>query len=250
MENQKSFYTIRTYQTMINKLQREFFNNKPLTPDSLIKYRTDIIKYITKLKSLNTQHTLLLSVINYLKENNTTHADYYTSLLNIKNKIRIKNNNELVNPSKKDTDRYIPIEKIFELKEKYRHALLPEFSLNDIKFIMLSLYSNNDLPPLRSQDYYNCKIANDITEMNNDINKSSHNYILLTEKLFVRNTGKTFKNHGQRFIEIPDQLITDIKNFQQKSNSQWLIPSPVNVNNHIEQAHFSKLLTRTLKSEF
>jgi hypothetical protein len=171
-------------------------------------------------------------------------------LTTVKNALTKKSNTELLQPAKKDIEKYIPIEKVQELKEKYRNMLTDKFSLKDIKFIMLSLYSNNDLPPLRSQDYYNCKIVNTLDDMDKDEHKNENNYILLTEKMFIRNTGKTFNRHGPRFIEMPEPVINDIKNFQQKSKSQWLIPNPKNINNHIEQSHFSKLLSRTIQQEF
>jgi hypothetical protein len=155
------------------------------------------------------------------------------------------------NPDSKEVEKMVSMEQLKELKNDYEKTLTDQYQpVKDIRYLILSLYTNDELPPLRSQDWYNAKVFDNKNDMDAESNQEEHNYVCLDESLFIRNVGKTTKKNGRRFITLPNDLIETIRTFKNKSGSEWLLPKTNNINKHIEQSHFTRLFQRMIEQKY
>jgi len=264
-EMEKSKQTEKTYQTNLKRLSRDVFNGKKITRMKLedVDNQKKIFEYIDSLKlkkekkekAFSIMNIIMASIVDFVKKFEDFDDDvmnrYYEKWKLIQKNTREKQIKEMIKPKKKDVDKILSIEEIGKIRDKYREKLTDEYQpVNDIRYIILSLYSSPNLPPLRSQDYYNAKILQTKDELDNEKDVDAYNYLLLDEGILIRNSGKTVKHYGKRSIPIPDDILKDIKRFHDKSGSMWLIPNTINKNEHMEQSHFTKILQRAISQEY
>jgi len=252
---EKSENTVKTYKTMIKRLSKELFNGKKINEMRIEQEQKKIFDYIDTMTSLNSRKTMVKAIVDYAKQFDDFEEDvlekYYKKMKSIQVDISKEQVKELKKPKKKDVDKILTIEEIEKLKNKYHDRLTPEYQpVNDIRYVMLSLYSHPDLAPLRSQDYYNCKIVENEEDMKKQTDKENYNYFLLNDGVFIRNSGKTFKLYGTRMIKMPQTIVDIVKQFHNKSKSEWLIPNTMNKDKHMEQSHFSKMMQRGIAQEY
>lgn len=252
---EKSENTIKTYNTMMKRLSKEVFNGKKLKEMHIEQYQQKILDYVDAMSSLNSRYVMIGAIIDYAKQFEDFDDDvlekYCGKLKSIRNDINKQQEKELQKPKKKDVDKILTIEEIEKLKNKYHDRLTSEYSpVNDIRYVILTLYSNPDLAPLRSQDYYQCKIAENKNEMEKQADNAEHNYFLLNEGIFIRNIGKTAKFYGTRMITMPQSIIDAVKQFHEKSKSEWLVPNTMDKTKPMEQSHFTKLMQRGIQQEY
>lgn len=156
----------------------------------------------------------------------------------INKKIKELNEESLLQPaSKKELENKTSINYVIEMREDYKKKLTKSFGVNDIYYLLCSLYSY--LPPLRSQDYFDTVIKTENTNLEKD------NYYDIEEKEIVLNGYKTVKNHGKRVINVPDELAEIIETFHEKSGSNYLICT--RTGKKLESNTFSDTFNRCLK---
>ena len=251
---EKTQSTIRTYEYAMKRLSNNAFEGKKIT-DAMMdseEGRKQIFEYLDKVKSIGSRMIMIASISHFTdgyrtvsKESQKAYTEKYKRY---NTKLKIQRSEELEKPNEKDVDKMITMDEVKQLKNKYKTKLTDEYiPAKDIKYLLLSLYSN--IEPLRGQDYYNTEISTK-EEIEKDEHKDEKNYCLLDEGILVLNTGKTMKHYGQRIITLPDEVIEDIRQFQIKSKSKWLIPTTSDITKHMEQSHFSKVLQRTFEQEF
>jgi integrase len=252
---EKSENTIKTYNTMMKRLSKEMFKGKKVKEMHIEQYQQKILDYVDEMSSLNSRYAMIVAIIDYAKQIEDFDEDvldkYYTKMKSLRTEINKQQEKELKKPKKKDTDKILTIEEIEKLKNKYHDKLTSEYSpVNDIRYVMFNLYSHPDLAPLRSQDYYNCKVVENKDEMEKQTDNKEHNYFLLKEGLFIRNIGKTVKFYGTRMITIPQSIIEVVRQFHDKSKSEWLVPNTMDKTQPMEQSHFTKLMQRGIQQEY
>jgi hypothetical protein len=212
LENGIKPSTARIYRDSYNTVIKHCFSNKsPEYPFSQ-KNIQKLLNWIDNIaKSDYSKNHHLRS---YIKVNEL--LGHSGDLVALNNKIRELNNRALyAKPTQKEIDNIIDINYIIQKRDEYKSQLTDNFHTKDAYYLLLSLYTY--LPPLRSEDYYNTVIKNDNTNLNED------NYYDIEKKQLVLNHYKTSKTHGQRIIDIPNELAEIIKNFHNKSNSNYLI---------------------------
>lgn len=252
MENSSS--TVKTYNAMLKRLSKEVFKGKKIKELYLEQFQDKIFNYIDTM-TLNSRNTMMGAIMNMIKQYEDFNEDvmdkYYQKWKMIEKEIRSQREKELTKPNKKDTDKILTIEQIRKLRDKIGAELTNTYeSGKDIRYLILTLYSNPDLAPLRSQDYYQSKVVEDKEAMEKQTDKDKHNYLLLKEGLLYRNVGKTVKYHGTRVIAIPQDVLDVIKQFHDKSKSEWLIPNTVDITKPMEQSHFTKIMQRCIQQEY
>ena len=173
----------------------------------------------------------ILTWINTIEKSNNTKNHYIRSYIKISellghsgnlttlnNKVRDLNNMSLyAEPTQKELDNKIDIKYVIQKRDEYKSKLTDKFHTRDAYYLLLSLYTY--LPPLRSEDYYNTIIKDDNTNVDND------NYYDIENRKLVLNNYKTYATHGQRVINIPNDLASIIEQFHNKSKSNYLICS-------------------------
>lgn len=251
MEGQ-SARTVKTYATQINRIMRDVFNGKKFKVNYFMskKGQDKIINYIDSDKvKINVKHVMYTAIIDLLKKEKVEQDfmnKYITQWRKIKYDIQKYNEEQINNPKEKKED-LITYDELKELKDKYEEKLTDTYHpKNDIVYVLLTLYSDENFPALRGQDYYNCKVVDTKEQIEGDEN----NYVVLDDRLFVRNIGKTTKNYGKRMIAMPEHMINTIRNFRDKSGSEWLLPAVRDVNKPFEQSHFTKFFQRLIQKEY
>lgn len=245
-----SLKTTETYRNAIKRIEKHVGDiDEALETNN---GRNTIYEFIDTVRSLNSRTVLYASLINRLKnQDKKVPQEIYDNLKENQINIMKQRREDKKNPPDEDVEKMVTIDEIAALRDEYKQKLTSQYVPTiDIKYLILSLYSDKNLPPLRSQDWYNAKVVQTKDEMNEDDEKEQHNYVILDEGKFIRNTGKTTKVHGHRFIKIPDRVLNDITNFHEKSGSEWLIPNTRNKHNHIEESHFTRLLQRTIQQKY
>lgn len=142
-------------------------------------------------------------------------------------------NNVLIKANVKETENYMSMEEIEKKRDEIKKTLTKYFTLNDIYYVLLSLYTY--LPPLRSEDYCRTVLC-----FNKEENPEEYiSYLCLKSKKLHIAQGKTFGKHGERIIDVPDELVYTLKMFKIKSNSKYVICAKNG--SRVSSAYFTKL---------
>ena len=124
---------------------------------------------------------------------------------------------ELAKANTVETENYITMKELEDIRDSIEKSRPPEFSKCDIQYVLLCLYTM--MPPLRSQDHCNSYLYYNSDE----VDEKGTNYLCLTKKVLQLNDHKTVASHGPRTVVIPNQLIKVLKEFKKKSESKWVI---------------------------
>jgi hypothetical protein len=165
----------------------------------------------------NTKRSYLISIVsvlNAVKDGNKKltklHQKYYDEMDKINNKIKAEPANTKSDTQSANWMEWKAIkEKYDEIKKECHTNLAKKKEISEAEYgkvlemVVLSLYLN--IPPRRNQDYQECSIVADLTDLPMDTN-----YLLLTQHAFIFNKYKTFKKHGQQFEQITPPLWEDI----------------------------------------
>jgi hypothetical protein len=77
-----------------------------------------------------------------------------------------------------------------------------------LQWLLICLYTK--VPPRRNQDYAYMRVVDELPEEQQDCN-----YLVLSESQFVFNKYKTKKHYGTQTVDVPDELMDDIKRYLQ-----------------------------------
>lgn len=148
---------------------------------------------------------------------------------------RYNDNKVLISANDNERKNYISYEDIEKKRDEYYDMLINEFTVNDIYYIILALYTY--IPPLRSEDYCNTVLYFNYHEVPEDERKE--NYLCLTNNVLVIKNGKTSDVHGPRVLNVPKNLCYQLKLFKIKSNSKYVICNKSG--DKLSSAYFTKL---------
>jgi hypothetical protein len=203
--------SIKLYFTHLKKL------NNGDTPENLkmLNNPEEIIKIIDNFKD-TTKKSYLTSIVSILgcypnnKKLQKLRGEYYLLVNGIVDKIKETPSSEL---SKRQAENWInwdDVMKIYETKKaeileltKGKKEISESIFLKLLDFMVLSCYTL--IAPRRNTDYMNMKVV-----MKQDDSKE-FNYLDLDKKVFIFNIGKTSKQYPETTINIPDNLMVNIK---------------------------------------
>lgn len=114
-----------------------------------------------------------------------------------------------------------------EMKQKAADETDPDLRL------MLWLYSS--LPPLRGNEYRQTKVVASKAKATDD----AQNYIALKDKLLIVNNSKTSKSHGAKEVELPDEIIREVKRYVNEKKTDVLFDD-------FNSVRFTKFLQKNL----
>lgn len=134
-------------------------------------------------------------------------------------------------PTQRDIDNKIDIDEILKLKEQKQQlynnkpTLYNSYHLQFLKLI-------TEIPPLRSEDYFNTSFQN----------IEGYNYCDLDNKVIHFKNGKSI--NSIRDIKLGDELTQFIRKTKDKFNSRWLFPSLRDRTQPMNSKSFNKWLAR------
>jgi len=154
----------------------------------------------------------------------------------------LKYDKEFQEASEKEEENKLSKADLIKLREEWKGKLTDKFTKFDLYYVLLSLYTY--MQPLRSQDYVNSFLS--IIERK-DLLECKQNHISLeTKKLYLFDY-KTVSCYGTRIIDLPNELIQILKEFKEKSSSQYVICSPKG--NKLEANSFNRLFHEATKGK-
>jgi len=167
---------------------------------------------------------LLLNVIGFLSSGGIKISEKFKDLERIAG-LEAKDETYYKSPSKEETDAYISINRIKEIRDVVGGGKDP---LSMHAHLLLSLYTF--LPPLRGDEYCKTVLRDDIDtilELPDECKKIGKNILDTKLKRLAIAFSKTNKTYGTRIIEVPIPLIKIITNFSKKYNNTVLLPKLV-----------------------
>ena len=154
----------------------------------------------------------------------------------------LKYDKEFQEASEKEEENKLSKADLIKLRDEWKGKLTDKFTKFDLYYVLLSLYTY--MQPLRSQDYVNSFLS--IIERK-DLLEGKQNHISLeTKKLYLFDY-KTVSCYGTRIIDLPNELIHILKEFKEKSSSQYVICSPKG--NKLEANSFNRLFHEATKGK-
>lgn len=202
--------SIQTYLKNLKKLN----DDEPLKNlNFLNKY--DVIKKKLEKYKPNTQRNFLIAIcsaLNSFEKPPKVYSKYFDDLKNIN--AELKTFEKSGEKSQTQKDNWIEwsevLDKYNELKEKVgiyknKNKITKNEYNNLLQFIILSLYVL--IPPRRNKDYLLMVVLKG-KKIPEDTDK---NYLDLDNKKFIFNNFKTAKTEGSVILDIPDELLNNIK---------------------------------------
>ena len=214
--------SINIYIRNIKKIFKELFETD--NPDtSLFKDHVTVCEYLDKMKSEASKKTMCVSIVVFLKSckrfPEKTRKIYSEKLMDIatcQNKEYLKNQK-----SKKEEKSWVSsddIQKIISgLEERIKTSeSLTERQVLDLnqRYVVIKLYTI--LPPVRN-DYAFTKIIRKPKEPE----KETDNYFNLKTKKLVLKKYKTHKFYGDKTIDIPDELVKIIDDYEKLKSKTY-----------------------------
>jgi hypothetical protein len=224
----------KVYTFHYNKLKRDVFENVEPENMMLEENLNKVIKYVDESKFTSNSKGCYLRAWKKIASLKKHEGD-----VNKLTKEINKYNYECiyVPATQKELENKVDIDYVIKMRNLYKNKLTDKFHTNDLYYLLCSLYSY--LPPLRSEDYYNAIIKKDTTDLNKE------NYYDINTKQFIINQYKTKNTHGQRIIDIPNELCEIINSFHDKSNSDYLICT--RTGKKLDSGTFLKTMQRCLR---
>jgi len=154
----------------------------------------------------------------------------------------LKYDKEFQEASEKEEENKLSKADLIKLREEWKGKLTDKFTKFDLYYVLLSLYTY--MQPLRSQDYVNSFLS--IIERKDLLECKQNHVSLETKKLYLFDY-KTVSCYGTRIIDLPNELIQILKEFKEKSSSQYVICSPKG--NKLEANSFNRLFHEATKGK-
>ena len=118
----------------------------------------------------------------------------------------------------KEIDRYVPMEELKKLRDKWKGLIVEDFSKADTNYLILSCYTLQ--VPLRSQCYYDAYYFEDASKEDT----SCKIYFDKKTKKLIETEHKTIKSIGKVEIDVDDELCELFNSYHVKcGNLPWLV---------------------------
>lgn len=193
--------TSTSYVNSYRRIVRDCIKNESPTAAELAD-SGKILNYLNTLK-LSVAKTVLNGYINCLKRMNMNTTQFEAEF-----KVLAKNADNArayAAPTEKQQENQITMADVIAKREKLKTE---KNKLRD--YVTLSLYTY--LPPIRGEEYLSSRLLADSAK---EELKDIPNYICLTKKIMVVNKYKTVKTHGQKIIQIPDELCNILQKYKE-----------------------------------
>ena len=202
--------------TTVNQMRRVLkgiFGDKPFTMAQLKKSPMQAVKWITEdgdLSSFSIKKNHLTSMFKLyeaLDINTKVFCDKFAEVVDLANAERAGGLSE------KQKQRFDKVD--FEaLQKKVETINDPEVRL------MTAVYAGH-MPPLRGNEWRGTKV---VTTKKYTKSSLPDNYILLPQKKMIVGKSKTSKYHETKEIDLPDEVVKEIKRYVDTSKSDILFP--------------------------
>jgi hypothetical protein len=189
------------------------------TPDNLkmLNNPEDIMKLIENMKD-TTKKSYLTSIVSILgcypdvKKLQKLRGQYYILVNDIVEKIKETPTSELSKTQAENWINWDDVIKVYEEKKtnimeliKGKKTITDNVYLKLLDFIVLSCYTL--IAPRRNSDFMNMRVKYNVLESDS----KEFNYLDLTNNNFIFNVFKTSKQYPETTINIPDDLMANIK---------------------------------------
>ena len=204
-------------------------------------YSKMILEFVNKPKiTIYEKENLLKGFIKCIE---VLHIDTKIYLKNFGPKMtELKYDKEFQEPTKKEEDNQLSKDDLIKLRDEWKSKLTDKFTKFDLYYVLLSLYTM--LPPLRGEDYINSLLVYDRYGINF---ADKNNHLNLEEKKLYLYNYKTSKSYGVRIIDIPDDLVKILKDFKEKTSTDYVIFSPKK--QKLQPSSFNRLFNEATKGK-
>ena len=240
---------VSKFKRIINEIHKNILNYPVFKLDWLITdfqdypmyYTNNVLEFVNKPEiTVNEKDNLLKGFIKCLEALDIDTKVYLEKFQPILTDL--KYDKEFQEPSEKEEENKLSKADLIKLRDEWKGKLTDKFTKFDLYYVLLSLYTY--MQPLRSQDYVNSFLS--IIERK-DLLEGKQNHISLeTKKLYLFDY-KTVSCYGTRIIDLPNELIQILKEFKEKSSSQYVICSPKG--NKLEANSFNRLFHEATKGK-
>lgn len=205
--------SIKLYFTHLKKM------NKGETPENLkmLNNPEEVIKVLQNFKD-TTKKSYLTSIVSILgcypdnKKLQKLRGEYYLLVNNVVDKIKETPSSELSKTQAENWINWDDVMKIYETKKteileltKGKKEISESIFLKLLEFIVLSCYTL--IAPRRNTDFMNMRVKYNVS----DSDSKEFNYLDLEKNVFIFNVFKTSKQYPETTINIPDNLMVNIK---------------------------------------
>lgn len=246
----KKKYRDSTIQTMthnIKRVLRDGFDTHKYSYKPLMD-RKAITKYLETIDNLAMRKTLLAAILAFVRAHECSKdlIEYYENMFD-KLALEVEILNQYKMPTELEKYNWISWEEVIRMRKHYKKNI-DKLDLNNLsrsekyyyqKYVILSLYTY--LAPLRGGEFLNSVIVSGIPL--NAVLKQSFklNYFDIDNQKFIINDHKRSQKYGKRIIDIPNKLCSIIRDWQNITGSQWLIPSLTDINKHMTGAALTNM---------
>ena len=198
--------SLQTYVSLLASLSKKL--NDVDTVTKLIGSKKKILKEVAKMKSVQSQKTLL-SALYILTED----IDYKDKMMVFIRETNAKYKEQKVSLKLKES--YITPDKIKQVYDnmKVRVTKVPSVE-NYVDYLIVGLMSGIFIAP-RRLEYATVKIK--------DYDAKADNFLDIKKKTIGFNVYKTFKTYGFQMIEIPKEIIPILKKFLKLNETDYLL---------------------------
>jgi integrase len=218
--------TVQTYVQWIKRISMSVFEKGMMEYSDVVQYQR-IFRYLySDDVPMSNKRTGLSAYKHLIDMYGTAIHHNYLKAINVEkiNLYNYSNSSQIYREAtQEELDKLFPYSRVSDLFHTYRLQLKDNFNPNiDIPFIILAFLKY--VPPLRNQDYINTVIS---YEKLNDIN-----HINMSSGTMITYEHKQKKKYGVREFELPDELITILQDYVDKTMSlrnseemMYLIPN-------------------------
>ena len=198
--------SLQTYVSLLSSLSKKLDGVDSVK--TLTKSKTKIMAEILKMKSTQSQKTLLSAL--YILTGN---EDYKEKMMVYINETNQKYRQQKVNTNLKDT--YLTKTELQEVYDRVSKRVKQVPSIeNYVNYLIVSLMSGLFIAP-RRLEYATVKIKNFDTKVDN--------YVDTKKKVIGFNKYKTYKTYGFQLIELPKEVLPTLKKFLKINESDYLL---------------------------
>ena len=198
--------SLQTYVSLLSSLSKKLDGVDSVK--TLTKSKTKIMAEVVKMKSTQSQKTLLSAL--YIL---TGDEDYREKMMVYINETNQKYRQQKVNTNLKDT--YLTKTELQEVYDRVtkRAKQVPSIE-NYVNYLIVSLMSGLFIAP-RRLEYATVKIKNFDTKVDN--------YVDIKKKVIGFNKYKTYKTYGFQLIELPKEVLPTLKKFLKINETDYLL---------------------------
>lgn len=217
--------SIASIQTRIKRILSAVFGRKDYSVSELKRSVEKVCDYISKsqdIKSHSSKKTYLFAMTHLYRALNVKYNCIEKQLKETMELAEAERAGQMNEKNKEKFDK-VDFEKLKEKAKDETNA--------DLRLIYW-LYSS--MPPLRGNEWRGTRIVKNMKKGNDE-----ENYVALKEKKLIVNNSKTSKSHGTKEVDLPDDVVKEIKRYIAEKETDILFDD-------YSASTFTKLLNKHL----